>query len=142
MAYLSKLQVLQIGISFAKIILISIRPGTEALGQLPGTDMFCDINQYPMAAKTPGVVIIRIKSALLCFANAGIIKERYIGDRYITYSLETFKIKIMMNNYLTVVCSRIMQWVTEEAEDTKGNVRRTNNQLVVLDMSSKCSFTT
>jgi len=95
-----------IGISFAKIILISIRPGTEALGQLPGTDMFCDINQYPMAAKTPGVVIIRIKSALLCFANASIIKER------------------------------IMQWVTEEAEDTKGNVRRTNNQLVVLDMSS------
>nr|XP_023913367.1 sulfate transporter 2.1 [Quercus suber]POF09389.1 sulfate transporter 2.1 [Quercus suber] len=94
-----------IGISFAKIILISIRPGTEALGQLPGTDMFCDINQYPMAAKTPGVVIIRIKSALLCFANASIIKER------------------------------IMQWVTEEAEDTKGNVRGTN-QLVVLDMSS------
>jgi len=74
--------VLQIGISFAKIILISIRPGTEALGQLPGTDMFCDISQYPMAAKTPGVVIIRIKSALLCFANASIIKERYIGDRY------------------------------------------------------------
>lgn len=48
----------------------------------------------------------------------------------------------MMNNYVTVVCSRIMQWVTEEAEDTKGIVRRTNNQLVVLDMSSKCSFTT
>ncbi|GMY11312.1 sulfate transporter 2.1-like [Fagus crenata] len=96
-----------VGISFAKIILISIRPGTETLGRLPGTDMFCDINQYPMATKTPGVVLIRIKSALLCFANANIIKER------------------------------IMRWVTEEAEDdTKGNARGSTNQLVVLDTSS------
>jgi low affinity sulfate transporter 2 len=75
--------VLQVGISFAKIILISIRPGTETLGRLPGTDMFCDINQYPMATKTPGVVLIRIKSALLCFANANIIKERYVTRTYI-----------------------------------------------------------
>ncbi|XP_062148897.1 sulfate transporter 2.1-like [Alnus glutinosa] len=94
-----------VGISFAKIVLISIRPGTETLGRIPGTDMFCDINQYPMAAKTPGVVIIRVKSALLCFANANIIVER------------------------------TMRWVTEEAEDTKGNAKRTI-QLVVLDTSS------
>ncbi|XP_059433015.1 sulfate transporter 2.1-like [Corylus avellana] len=94
-----------VGISFAKILLISIRPGTETLGRIPGTDMFCDINQYPMAAKTPGAVIIRVKSALLCFANANIIVER------------------------------IMTWVTEEAEDTKGNAKRTI-QLVVLDTSS------
>lgn len=94
-----------IAVSFAKIVLISIRPGTEALGRIPGTDMFCDINQYPMAAKTPGTVIIRIKSALLCFANANTIKER------------------------------IMRWVAEEVEDTKGNAMKTI-QLVVLDSSS------
>lgn len=79
---LSEIQVLgvwlQVAISFAKIILISIRPGTETLGRIPGTDLFCDINQYPMASKTPGVVIIRVKSAVICFANANIIKERYV----------------------------------------------------------------
>ncbi|KAG2716579.1 hypothetical protein I3843_03G135100 [Carya illinoinensis] len=97
---------LQVGISFAKIILISIRPGTETLGRIPGTDVFCDINQYPMASKTPGVVIIRVKSAVLCFANANIIKES------------------------------IMKWVTEDqAEDTKANVKGPNYKLVILDTS-------
>ncbi|KAB1209562.1 Sulfate transporter 2.1 [Morella rubra] len=85
---------------------MSIRPGTETLGQIPGTDVFCDTNQYPMASKTPGVVIIRVKSALLCFANANIIKER------------------------------IMAWINEEAAaDTKGNAEMTV-QLVILDTSS------
>ncbi|XP_041006556.1 sulfate transporter 2.1 [Juglans microcarpa x Juglans regia] len=96
-----------VAISFAKIILISILPGTETLGRIPGTDMFCDINQYPMASKTPGVGIIRVKSAVLCFANANIIKES------------------------------IMRWVTEDqAEDTKlANVKGHNYKLLILDTS-------
>ena len=61
-----------------KIILISIRPGTETLGKLPGTDLFCDIQQYPMAVQIPGIMIIRIKPALLCFANSNFVRERYI----------------------------------------------------------------
>ena len=66
-------------ISFTKIILISIGPGTETLGRLPGTDVFCDVHQYPMAVKTSGVVIIRVKSALLCFPNANSVRERYMA---------------------------------------------------------------
>lgn len=81
-------------ISFAKIILISIRPGTEFLGRLPGTDIYSDINQYPMAVKTPGVLILRLKSALLCFANANFVRER------------------------------IMKWVTKEEGETKSNPER------------------
>ena len=68
---------LQVAISFTKIILISIRPGTESLGQLPGTDMFCDTEQYPMAVTVPGIMIVRVKSALLCFANSNFVRERY-----------------------------------------------------------------
>ncbi|XP_021274000.1 sulfate transporter 2.1 [Herrania umbratica] len=82
-------------ISFAKIILVSIRPGTETLGRLPGSDMFRDVNQYPMAVKTPGVLIMRLKSALLCFANANFVRER------------------------------IMKWVVEEEKDSKGNAEKT-----------------
>ncbi|KAK8519270.1 hypothetical protein V6N12_025311 [Hibiscus sabdariffa] len=94
-------------ISFAKIILVSIRPGTETLGRLPGSDMFGDVNQYPMAVKTPGVLIMRLKSALLCFANSNFARER------------------------------IMKWVIEEAKDSKqGNAEKTL-QIVILDISSK-----
>ncbi|CAK9174259.1 unnamed protein product [Ilex paraguariensis] len=63
-------------ISFAKIILNSIRPGIEVLGRLPRTDIFCNIRQYPMAITTPGTLIIRINSGSLCFANANFIRER------------------------------------------------------------------
>ncbi|XAR73341.1 hypothetical protein NMG60_11007277 [Bertholletia excelsa] len=63
-------------ISFAKVILSSIQPNIETLGRLPGSDVFCSVDQYPMAITTPRVLTIRIKSALLCFANANFIKER------------------------------------------------------------------
>ncbi|KAJ6305442.1 hypothetical protein OIU78_020894 [Salix suchowensis] len=65
-----------VAISFVKIIVISIRPGTEVLGRLPGTDIFCDVNQYPMAVKNPKALIIRVKSGLLCFANANFVREK------------------------------------------------------------------
>ncbi|XP_022136667.1 low affinity sulfate transporter 3-like [Momordica charantia] len=73
---------LSIVISFAKIIVISIKPGAEILGKVPGTDNFCDVHQYPMAVNTPGVFIVRVKSGLLCFANANFVKHRI--QRYIS----------------------------------------------------------
>ncbi|KAG6784248.1 hypothetical protein POTOM_009936 [Populus tomentosa] len=76
-------------ISFARILLNAIRPGIEALGRLPRADVYCDMNQYPMAVKTPGILAVRINSALLCFANANFIRER------------------------------ILRWVTEEVNETK-----------------------
>ncbi|CAI9753542.1 unnamed protein product [Fraxinus pennsylvanica] len=65
-------------ISFAKIILNSIRPSTEEQGRLPATNIFCDITQFPMATKTSGMLIIRVDSGTLCFANANFIKERIL----------------------------------------------------------------
>ncbi|CAI9109379.1 OLC1v1009192C1 [Oldenlandia corymbosa var. corymbosa] len=67
-----------VGISFAKILLCSLQPGTETLGRIPGTDVFVDINQYPMAVEIPRVLVTRIKPAFLCFANASIIRERIV----------------------------------------------------------------
>ncbi|BBH05665.1 slufate transporter 2 [Prunus dulcis] len=101
-------------ISFTKIILISIRPGTETLGKLPGTEMFCDTAQYPMAVKIPGVMIIRVKSALFCFANANFIKER------------------------------IVRWITaQKAADTKGQTKdKEAIHLVILDMSNLINIDT
>ncbi|XP_010547619.1 PREDICTED: sulfate transporter 2.1 [Tarenaya hassleriana] len=102
-----------VAISFAKIILVSIRPGIETLGRMPGTNIFADTDQYPMAVKIPGVFIVRVKSALLCFANANFIRER------------------------------IVRWVNEEEEeqDTEGNTQ-TNVFLVVLDVSNLINIDT
>lgn len=69
-------------ISFAKIIIISIRPETERLGRIPGTDTFGDVNQYHMALKVPGILIVRLKSSWLCFANANSVRERYSFNPY------------------------------------------------------------
>ncbi|KAG5573284.1 hypothetical protein H5410_063050 [Solanum commersonii] len=66
-----------VGISFARIILDTIRASTEVQGRLPGTpDTFCDITQYPRATSTSGILIIRINSGSLCFANSTSIRER------------------------------------------------------------------
>ncbi|KAM1292180.1 hypothetical protein ACFX2H_019007 [Malus domestica] len=91
-------------ISFTKIIIISIRPGTETLGKLPGTKMFCDTARYPMTVKIPGVIIICVKSAMFCFANANLVRER------------------------------IVRWITaKKGEDTKGHTKEPI-QLVILDI--------
>ncbi|KAL3845845.1 hypothetical protein ACJIZ3_003248 [Penstemon smallii] len=70
---------LAVFISFAKIILNSIKPSTEVLGRLPGTDIFCNMVQYPMASKISGILVVHINSGLLCFANANFIRERILN---------------------------------------------------------------
>ncbi|XP_027356737.1 low affinity sulfate transporter 3-like isoform X2 [Abrus precatorius] len=67
-----------VSISFAKILIQSIRPGIEVLGRVPRTEAFCDVSQYPMAISTPGILVIRISSGSLCFANANFVRERIL----------------------------------------------------------------
>ncbi|XP_022990949.1 low affinity sulfate transporter 3-like [Cucurbita maxima] len=67
---------LAVGISFAKILLISIRPAIEEVRRLGRSDMFGNMKQFPMAMKTQGISIVRINCSLLCFANASFIKDR------------------------------------------------------------------
>ena len=69
--------ILQIGVSFAKVIVHSIRPQVQILGRLQGTDIFCNIKQYPMVCQTPAVLTTRIDTSFLCFINASFIRERY-----------------------------------------------------------------
>lgn len=65
-----------LGISFAKIIIQSLRPQVEILGRLQGTDIFCSVRQYPVACLTPTVLPIRVDTSFLCFINATSVKER------------------------------------------------------------------
>lgn len=63
------------GISFAKILLQVTRPRTAILGKIPRTSVYRNIHQYPEATMVPGVMIIRVDSAIY-FSNSNYVRER------------------------------------------------------------------
>ncbi|KAK1402353.1 Sulfate/bicarbonate/oxalate exchanger SAT-1 and related transporters (SLC26 family) [Heracleum sosnowskyi] len=64
-----------VSISFAKILLQVTRPRTAVLGRIPRTSVYRNMQQYPEATRVPGVLIIRVDSAIY-FSNSNYIKER------------------------------------------------------------------
>ncbi|KAK1393554.1 STAS domain-containing protein [Heracleum sosnowskyi] len=64
-----------VSISFAKILHQVTRPRTTALGRIPRTSVYRNMLQYPEATRVPGVLIIRVDSAIY-FSNSNYIKER------------------------------------------------------------------
>ncbi|CAN1236227.1 Sulfate transporter 1.3 [Linum grandiflorum] len=66
-----------VSISFAKILLQVTRPRTAILGKLPRTTVYRNIQQYPEATKVPGVLIVRVDSAIY-FSNSNYAKERIL----------------------------------------------------------------
>nr|KYP52857.1 Sulfate transporter 1.3 [Cajanus cajan] len=64
-----------VSISFAKILLQVTRPRTAILGKIPRTTVYRNIQQYPEASKVPGVLIVRVDSAIY-FSNSNYVKER------------------------------------------------------------------
>ncbi|XP_057442049.1 sulfate transporter 1.3-like isoform X1 [Lotus japonicus] len=67
----------QVSISFAKILLQVTRPRTAILGKIPRTSVYRNIQQYPEASKVPGVLIVRVDSAVY-FSNSNYVKERIL----------------------------------------------------------------
>ncbi|XP_008798427.3 sulfate transporter 1.2-like [Phoenix dactylifera] len=66
-----------VSISLAKILLQVTRPRTALLGNLPRTSIYRNIEQYPEATKVPGVLIVRVDSAIY-FTNSNYVKERIL----------------------------------------------------------------
>ncbi|VVA92152.1 unnamed protein product [Arabis nemorensis] len=64
-----------VGISFAKILLQVTRPRTAILGKIPRTSVYRNIHQYPEATRIPGVLTIRVDSAIY-FSNSNYVRER------------------------------------------------------------------
>ena len=66
----------KVAISFAKILLQVTRPRTAVLGNLPGTLVYRNVEQYSTAKTVPGILIVRVDSAIY-FSNSNYIQERY-----------------------------------------------------------------
>ncbi|CAM8984444.1 unnamed protein product [Rhodiola kirilowii] len=77
-----------VSISFAKILLQVTRPRTAALGKIPRTSVYRNIQQYPEATKVPGLLIVRVDSAIY-FSNSNYVKERIL--RWLTDEEEAVK---------------------------------------------------
>ncbi|KAK8555740.1 hypothetical protein V6N13_069822 [Hibiscus sabdariffa] len=46
----------EVVISFLKLLLHSIRIAVEQVGRLPRTDIFCEVDQYPMTSKNSRII--------------------------------------------------------------------------------------
>ncbi|PON49820.1 High affinity sulfate transporter [Parasponia andersonii] len=77
-----------VSISFAKILLQVTRPRTATLGKIPRTTVYRNIQQYPDASKVPGILIMRVDSAIY-FSNSNYVKERIL--RWLTDEEEQIK---------------------------------------------------
>lgn len=122
-------------ISFTKIILNSIWPRIEILGNIPGADIYCSKRQYPIAVDIPGLLIIRIDSSMLCFVNSSFIRERS-NFFFLVPSFRLFNLFIKIIFFLSFLpFSRVMRWVDEKLE---ASVEESEFKLkaVVIDMSS------
>ncbi|KAG0480377.1 hypothetical protein HPP92_011235 [Vanilla planifolia] len=74
-----------LGVVFASVemgLLVAIllqvtRPRTAILGNLPGTKIYRNIEQYPDGIQVPGVLVVRVDSAIY-FTNSNYVKERIL----------------------------------------------------------------
>ncbi|KAJ4767608.1 Sulfate transporter [Rhynchospora pubera] len=64
-------------LSIGKILFQVTRPKTALLGNLPRTNIYRNVEQYPEAVRVPGVLIIRVDSAIY-FSNSNYLKERIL----------------------------------------------------------------
>ncbi|TVU11425.1 hypothetical protein EJB05_45011, partial [Eragrostis curvula] len=66
-----------VGVSIAKIVLKATRPRTTLLGNLPRTTIYANMEHYPEVTMVPGVVIVRVDSAIY-FTNSSYVKYRIL----------------------------------------------------------------
>ncbi|KAH7281798.1 hypothetical protein KP509_36G063400 [Ceratopteris richardii] len=66
-----------VSLSVAKILLQVTRPHTAVLGRIPETNIYRNVEQYPDSTRIPGILIIRIDSAIY-FSNSNYIRERIL----------------------------------------------------------------
>ncbi|KAL6176544.1 hypothetical protein ACLB2K_053177 [Fragaria x ananassa] len=94
-----------VSISFAKILLQVTRPRTALLGRIPRTKVYRNVQQYPEAIQIPGVLIVRVDSAIY-FSNSNYVKERIL--RWVTDEEAELNQKCLPKiNYLIVEMSPV-----------------------------------
>ncbi|KAK4481206.1 hypothetical protein RD792_012088 [Penstemon davidsonii] len=66
---------ISVGLALVRALLYIARPATCKLGNIPNTNLYRDMEQYPIAHGTPGILTLQLGSPIY-FANADYMKER------------------------------------------------------------------
>uniref|UniRef100_A0A0E0LUR5 STAS domain-containing protein n=1 Tax=Oryza punctata TaxID=4537 RepID=A0A0E0LUR5_ORYPU len=126
-----------VSISFAKILLQVTRPRTVLLGNLPGTTIYRNTDQYPEARHVPGVVIVRVDSAIY-FSNSNYVRERIL--RWLTEEEEKAKAEGQSKiNFLIIEMSPVIDIDTSgihALEDLYKNLNKRDIQLILANPGS------
>ncbi|KAF7814295.1 putative sulfate transporter 3.4 [Senna tora] len=101
-----------VAISVFKILLHVSRPNTVVLGNLPGTQIFHNLNQYREALRVPSFLILAVESPIY-FANSTYLQERIL--RWVREEEE----RIKANKESTLKCI-ILDMTAVTAIDTSG----------------------
>ncbi|KAJ1404093.1 sulfate anion transporter, conserved site [Sesbania bispinosa] len=101
-----------VSISVFKILLHVSRPNTSVLGNIPGTQIFHNINQYKEASRVPSFLILAVESPIY-FANSTYLQERIL--RWVREEEECTK----ANNGSSLKCV-ILDMTAVTAIDTSG----------------------
>ena len=118
----------QVSISFAKILVSVTRPRTALLGNIPGTQIYRNVDQYAEAKKVPGILIIRVDSAIY-FSNSNYVKERW---HLLTFLKNFFAWVRMLMHALSL--RRILRWLRDEQELLQEN-KLPRIETVIVEMS-------
>lgn len=60
-----------------RVLLFVARPRTFILGNIPNSNIYRNVEQYPNASTVPGVLVLEIDAPIF-FANSAYLRERYI----------------------------------------------------------------
>ncbi|KAI3684255.1 hypothetical protein L6452_33476 [Arctium lappa] len=101
-----------VGISVFKILLHVTRPNTSILGNIPGTQIYRDLDRYKEAQSVPSFIILGIEAPIY-FANSTYLQERIL--RWLREEEDW----ILDNNGSTLKCV-IMDMTAVTAIDTSG----------------------
>ncbi|URD73890.1 STAS domain, partial [Musa troglodytarum] len=66
-----------VGLSILRALLYVARPTTCKLGNIKGTEAYCDVEQYPDSVLFPNILILKLGSPIY-YASAGYLKERIL----------------------------------------------------------------
>ncbi|KAJ4708403.1 sulfate transporter 3 1 [Melia azedarach] len=66
---------ISVGLALLRALIYMARPATCKLGKIADSDIYRDVEQYPCAKGSPGVLILQIGSPIY-FANCNYIRER------------------------------------------------------------------
>ncbi|GAB2300404.1 Probable sulfate transporter 3.5 [Dionaea muscipula] len=66
---------LSVGLAIVRSLLYAARPESSKLGNIPGTEIYRDIKQYPVPEATPGILVLQLSSPIY-FSGSTYVRER------------------------------------------------------------------